>query len=314
MKLLLVIVLFLTGYLLNTSSESNCLAFQLVQNQMLVTAVSEGSDQPRLLNLGCRKSSTSQVEDADWPGHINDNRCAEGIVPQGIIGMDEFRKRFDRCHLDFDKQRICTLEAADIDAYRTEGYQEITSDFRSDGIYITILLRRKKYHLKLDTGFCGSIAMSSNDAKPFDKERCQRYEDRTGEFAVYPNKWITLGGNYYNAAIVVDGEASSKLGIGIIKGFNWIIDFSKREVYIKKNALGIDAENVFPSFRVEKFRSELVIASKTKTCRQFSLGDIVTTVNGQTVTSENICEIQELLNAVVNWDKIDIQTETRTKR
>ncbi|CAM3466763.1 hypothetical protein FLLO111716_12490 [Flavobacterium longum] len=240
--------------------------------------------------------------------------CADTGAEQGIVGFEEFRRRFPRCHVNFDKLEICAVKRDEVDSYAANGCQKISSNFRADGIYVTILLRRKKYELKLDTGFTGGIAMSAIDAKPFEKDRCHRYENKTGEFAVFPNKWFTIGNNYYNTAIVVANEDVSRLGVGIMKGFNWIFDFDKHEVYIQKNTLGLDAENTFPLFQVDVTQSGLVITSKIKTSRQISLGDIVTKVNGVSVTSENICEMKQMLNGKANWDRVDIQTETQISK
>lgn len=265
----------------------------------------------RLLDLDCRKSVLYAKERT---GIADIDFCPGSTAGQGIVGFEEFRKRFPRCHVNFDKLEICTIKRDEVDSYLLDGYQKIRADFRADGIYVTVLLRRKKYKLKLDTGFTGSIAMSAIDAKLFEKDRCQHYENQSGEFAVYPNKWITFGSHYYNTAIVVTNDNVSRLGMGIIKGFNWMIDFDRRELYVRKNTLGLDAENTFPSFQVGVTQSGLVITSKSKTSRQISLGDIVTKVNGVQVTSENICEMKEMLNGKANWDRVDIQTETQISK
>ena len=303
-----IFVLFVVGCLTKAATnQSNCSSFQLIQNRILISDHSDGMNALRLLDLDSRKSVLYHKENA---GIANINFCADTTAGQGIVGFEELRRKFPRCHVNFDKLEICAIKKEEEDSYAADGFQKISSDFRTDGIYVTVLLRRKKYELKLDTGFTGSITMSAIDAKPFEKDRCHRYENKTGEFAVFPNKWFTIGNNYYNTAIVVAHDDVSRLGVGIIKGFNWIFDFERREVFIKKNTVGLDSENTFPSFQVDAIRSALVITSKIKTCRQFALGDIVRTVNGQSVTSENICEIKRMLNSSVNWDKIDIQTET----
>lgn len=312
MKPLIIFVLFVFGCLTKaTTSQSNCSAFRLFQNRILISEHFDGMNALRLLDMDCRKSVPYHKENASI---ANIGFCPDSTVAQGIVGFEEFRKRFPRCHINFDKLEICTIKRDEVDRYAADGYQKISADFRADGIYVTVLLRRKKYELKLDTGFTGGIAMSAIDAKPFEKDRCQHYESQSGEFAVYPNKWITFGSHYYNTAVVVTNDNVSRLGMGIIKGFNWMINFDRRELYVRKNTLGLDAENTFPSFQVGVTQSGLVVTSKSKTSRQISLGDIVTKVNGVPVTSENICEMKQMLNGKPDWDRVDIQTETQISK
>lgn len=264
----------------------------------------------KLIALGRRKSVSPNDQKAAASVH---DFCDGDDIHHGIVGFEEFCNRFRRCHIDFDKQQICSLEKGVASSHLAGSYRKIESLFDKGGIYITILLRRKKYKLKLDTEFKGGIAMTVRDAKSFEKERCVNYTAQSGEFAVYPNKWVAFGGDYYNSAIVVTKDVS-RLGMGFIKGFNWIIDFDRREVFIQKNTLALDADNAFPSFQVSAITSGLALTSKVKTCREYSLGDIVKSVNGRQVTSENICEIKQMLNACMSWDKFDIQTETIEKK
>lgn len=235
-----------------------------------------------------------------------DGNCKSPPI-SGRIGYDFFRKSQKVFKLDFDEPALAVT-----DEPVEKEYQEIKSDFRADGIYITVMLKWKTYQLKFDTGYSGTIFMSDKDAARFIREACKDYESLDGNYAVYPNKWITINGNYYNAPVTVANRGVSRIGMGFLKGFNWIIDFRRHKVYLRKNSISLDAQNVFPPDYIADIQNgRLKITTKHTKAKQFQLGEAIEMVNGIRVTAENICEMKALLSATPNWDMLNIQSKAR---
>ena len=98
------------------------------------------------------------------------------------------------------------------------------------------------------------------------------------------------------------------IGIEFMKGFDWIINFNKNNVYVKRNTNKI--ENVFNRrvayfARVEKGKLCIILKEKSQT--KYNLSDEVVSVNQIKVTSENICELQNLLNKTEDWNTLQLE-------
>jgi len=235
------------------------------------------------------------------------NECNNVNEINGRLGYSLFDKSNRVIYFDFDSEQICCLSSSEFDALVKEGYVETKASFRSDAIYIPIEIKWKKYYLKFDTGFTGTVFMNQRDAAAFLKEQCKMYENATGSSSVYPNKWITFSGSYYNSAVAVAAKGTSKIGIGFLKGFNWIIDFRNQKMYAKKNTISLDAENVFPPDLQAKVRKGKLIVISKNVGAIFPIGSTITAVNGTPVTSENLCDMEALIQNTKNLKQLDIQ-------
>ena len=239
-----------------------------------------------------------------------DTFCQTG--QNGNLGYEFFRRSQQIFLFDFDALTLCNIDGQDLSAYFDQHYTPIDADFRKNGIYIPILIKWKVYKVKLDTGYTGSVFINNSAAEPFIKEPSRTYNSLGGNFSVYPNKWITLGKHYYNSSIEVSDKGDSCLGMGFIKGFNWIIDFNRHKVYFKKNGNSLDAQNIFPpQYSVSLAKGKLVITSKAEKATKYQLGDIISSVNGTAVTGENICQIKGFFHTVKNWGDQQIQVTDR---
>jgi hypothetical protein len=302
--------------------NKGCEKIILSENQILLHNVTN-DDAAFAINLGLTESAvfSSQTSKKIAKGFNNglfsgpkllsltvrtDNACDSSFVA-GHIGYDVFRRSGQIYKLDFDTGNLCCLTSVEIDQ-QTKNYHEIDAVFRSDGIYIPIMLRWKTYELKFDTGYSGTIAMTAKDAARFVKEPCKKYQTDNGNFAVYPNKWITINGNYYNSSVTVFDRGTSKIGLGFLKGFNWIIDFRSRKLYLQKNGISLDAQNSFPpDYRVAVIGKQLKIALKSTTANAYQIGDLIAKVNNVAVTAENLCEMAALLSSRANWESHQLQ-------
>ena len=56
---------------------------------------------------------------------------------------------------------------------------------------------------------------------------------------------------------------------------------------------------------------EVIVKEKSQT--KFNLGDEIVSVNGQKVTTENQCELQDLLNKTEDWSSLQIEVLSNSK-
>jgi hypothetical protein len=234
--------------------------------------------------------------------------CQAMPVATGCFGFDLFRKSQQVFHLDFDNSRLCCVSIDQTTTLIQNGYREIKCNFQKDGVYIAIIIRKKNYYLKFDTGYSGNIMMSADDAAPFSKDICKSYLNSDGDFKVYPNKWITVDKSFYNSTITVKEIRKSLIGMGLIKGFNWIIDFRNQKVYLRKNGLGLDAQNSFPpDYQADIKNGNLIIVGLNRKLSKVRLGDHIVKVNGINVTAENSCNLKAFIERNANNGNIDFE-------
>jgi hypothetical protein len=129
-------------------------------------------------------------------------------------------------------------------------------------------------------------------------------------FNIYQMKMTISDDLIIDQSVAIDLESKrSVLNQQFIKKFNWIIDRKANRVYCKpinranlqsvykiptKNQLTtVNNNNLFVSFSIENIS-------------KFNVGDQINSVNNQKVTSENICEMQELLNKTQDWDSLNL--------
>lgn len=96
------------------------------------------------------------------------------------------------------------------------------------------------------------------------------------------------------------------VGVMFIRKFNWILDFKNNKIYFKK----IDKEKTIKSFQqpyaVRNLENKLVISAKNNIMKEYEIGDEITSVNDIKITTQNICEMQKLLNTSNNWGNLNI--------
>jgi hypothetical protein len=305
-----------------------CESFTIEDNRILINASIADSQKVFKLDFGRIESSVNrninkgtrfyEIDNTLFSGEtkfalspMKRKSCDNIIAINGRFGYDLFRKSRQLFHIDFDASTLCCINDQQKTTLLQRDYHETKSDFRKDGLYITVIIRRKSYNLKFDTGYDGTISMTSDNAEPFIKEACKTYQSIDGNFSIYPNKWVTISGSYYNVAVSVSGGETSRLGIGFLKGFNWIIDFKAQKVYVKKNSVGLDSENDFPpDFQAKAINGKLTVTCKSANATKFGLGSEITKVNGTLVTNENICELQAIIERSGNTNTLDIELFT----
>lgn len=205
---------------------------------------------------------------------------------------------------DFDALQLCPIESDTIEFLERTGYDKIKSRVTSDGISIEIEIRRQRHWVKFDFGFDSLLMLKFDENLPFFKEEHSVVQSLDGTFSVYPNKAIKFNETYYSASVLLGRE--SKVGIGFLKGFNWIIDMRNRTVYIKKNGVSIDSSNEYQNRTVVK-NGVLIVSASDQSKSKFHVGDTISKIDSQTVTAENACEWAARLNGVSTWKSFNIE-------
>lgn len=254
------------------------------------------------------------------------NKCTKKNEFQGILGVDVIFQDNLLLLMDFTNSSIEYITYLDINKLLTkDGYQKIKSECKMNQIFIFLNIDKKEYRFKLDTGFLGNIVIPYNDKLNFEKhknvviegEYFQTVSGRTnGEETFYENLEVNFGDlNVHSNVLVSKTIKAQNIGINFIKGFDWIIDFYNNEVYIKKNKTEIISalEKRIFQYKISEINNKLIIIAKQKNQSKYAIGDQITSINKVKVTSENVCEMQELLNNTEDWNSLTLEIIPKTK-
>jgi predicted aspartyl protease len=253
------------------------------------------------------------------------SKCAKSKKSYvGIIGLSVFFENSLSLQMDFTNNDICNISSEQLNKLiQNEDYELIKSKTHSDKIFIFLKVEGKEYKFKLDTGFSGNIIMPYNKKLNFNNPNkrelagslYQTVSAQTfGKEVNYEKMPVSFGSHSFSSKLNVSTSIKSQnVGIEFIKGFDWIIDVKNNKVYIKKNKNNIVNEfSKKINFLAKIIDKELKIMVKEKSQREYNIGDIITHVNKIKITSDNICEMQDLLNKTEDWSSLNLEV-TSTK-
>jgi hypothetical protein len=237
----------------------------------------------------------------------------------GIIGMDLFFKNKSSLSLDFSNNKICNLNSSQQNELIKNDFVLIKSECKRGQIFIFLTIKNKDYRFKLDTGFVGTLTIPFTEDLDFSEFISVTYLGKmfrtasaftSGEESFYENVPVLFGSEKINSKLLVSKSIKAQnVGMGFIKAYDWIIDYNQNKVYVKKNKNNIGAtinKNAF-QYRASNENGKLYIVTKQSTLNLYKLNDEIVSINNKIVTSENICESQDLLNNTQNWDTLNIE-------
>lgn len=248
-----------------------------------------------------------------------ESKCNKSTM-KGILGLDAFFEDKTVMFLNFSNNEVCNIDPSDvgIKISQDSGYHLVESECFQNQIYVYLVIEGKKLRFKLDTGYGGNIIMPASEATKFINNNQMTIQGTfyttVSSFAVgtdifYEKMPVHFAGRDFEAKTNVSTSIKAQnIGINFIKGFDWIIDYHKNKIYVKRNANII--ENTFNrriTYYAKAEKEKLLISAKELSQRKFNLGDEIISVNGKRVTPENNCEIQDLLNRTEDWNTIDIE-------
>lgn len=129
---------------------------------------------------------------------------------------------------------------------------------------------------------------------------------------------LKMGNNlvfYYSLGIDKSSDRSI-LSKSLIERFNWYVDKKNNKVFCKpinkeKFEIKTDLSKRNNRMYANEFDGKLKIYYKNFESK-IAIGDQITSVNNQQVTSENICQIRQLLNETEDWNTLNIQIASKT--
>lgn len=255
----------------------------------------------------------------------NSTKCQKESIHRGIIGIDSFFNNDDLLMLDFSNNKICNISVDEKKELITNNnFQKIKSTCNSNQIFIYLTINDKEYKFLLDTGFNGNVVIPFSKKLNFLNYKSTILEGTlfktvtsytNGEETYYDNVPIKLNSEIINSKILVSKSLKHQnIGLGFIKGFDWIIDFNQNQIYLKKNKNLIETnyQATFNYLASEK-NNKLIIFAKEKNQSKYAIGDQITSINNVKVTPENICEMQELLNDTKDWNTLTLEIIPVTK-
>lgn len=243
----------------------------------------------------------------------------------GILGMDVFFENQSIMQLDFTNNKVCNINNQQLQEHLIKfKYQLLKSKCKSSQIFVFLTIEGKEYKFKLDTGYNGNIIMPYDDKLNFINENkielegslYQTISSHTkGEELMYEKMPIVFAGQSMQAKVNVSNTIKAQnIGIEFIKCFDWLIDYNHNKVYVKRNQNEIESNfkrKVSYYAKVKAKKLEVVIKEKSQT--KFNLGDEIISVNGQKVTAENQCELQDLLNKTDDWNTLQLEVISNSK-
>ncbi|WP_442787430.1 hypothetical protein [Flavobacterium suncheonense] len=245
-------------------------------------------------------------------------RCQKKEIYGGIIGLDVAFIDGKSLFIDFSNNKLCNIRQEEKENLISKGYSKVKSECTSSKVYIFINIEGKEYRFKLDTGYYGNIIIPYNGQIDLSKYNSLTYEGSSlktinsttnGEEIYYENVGTAISDFNVQTNIHVSKTITAQnLGLTFMKGFDWIIDFDKNEVYVRRNETKIDFmfNTQMQNYSTMEKNGKLIISSKLKQLTKYSLGDEITEVNDQPITQENICDIQKILNQTNDWESLKV--------
>ncbi|MBC7438474.1 MAG: hypothetical protein H7250_00610 [Flavobacterium sp.] len=236
----------------------------------------------------------------------------------GLFGYDFFRDSEYVTMIDFDKLYISNYKNERLNELIQDGFTEIKSEFKYQWLSIFVIINNVEYKFKMDTGFSGSFSIPFSKKISFLQEEHQSIQGSLYQTAsgltkenidyIFSNKELIFNNNNYKTSLTISKAIQAQnVGMGFIKGFNWIIDSKNKKIYAKKNSLELDTNSAFTKKHVVVASNhQLKIIYKNVTEIKYNVGDEITSINNQKVTPENICEMQDLLNKTDDWNALKL--------
>lgn len=247
-------------------------------------------------------------------------KCQKKEEFVGILGLDVFFKDNSILQLDFSSNKICNISNSQMNEIIKDNYFEIKSECRSKQIFVFLNIEGKEYRFKLDTGFAGTLVIPYEEKLNFTTFNSlttiggmYRTASSTtyGEEVFYENVPVKFNYNVLATKLLVSKTIKSQnIGLALIKGFDWIIDYNNEKVFIKRNNNIIDSNFNSNTFRylVSEKDGKLLISTKQKQLKDYNLGDEIFSINSEKIVPENICQMQDLLNQTQDWSNLKIES------
>ncbi|MEO8769481.1 MAG: hypothetical protein ABI402_05335 [Ferruginibacter sp.] len=250
---------------------------------------------------------------------LNKDKCSTVKKLSGVYGADLFKKNKAILLIDIEEKKLCNLTDSVLTSIIQTGFTEIKSTFGMKIITVYVNIDGKEYPFGFDTGFTGSFTMPYSEDIDFLKDTHISMEGmqaititgiQKGTSDVYEEKKIAIGATDFVTMISVStGIKSQNMGMGFMKGFNWVIDYKHKKIYFKKIAEQQDSKlDSVNNYNARIVKNKLIVASRKVNMTEYNIGDEIISVNGQAVNDTNKCEMLQLLAKSTDWKTVNVIT------
>ncbi|MES2747229.1 MAG: hypothetical protein V4648_02555 [Bacteroidota bacterium] len=239
---------------------------------------------------------------------------------KGLIGLFNILSSTYSIHMNFGESSLCNLDENEKNEMITKnGFEELKCEYKNSIIYVFLEIENKEYKFKLDTGFTENIVVPYSKEIKFENRNYSKFEgsffkslssETKGNESIYADMPIKIGNQVvYSNLNSSSSIKSQNIGIGFIKGFDWIIDYKNKKLFYKKNKNRIETSIKYKNPLYSNVVNDklVVIIKNSNSNSAFNLGDEITSINSKKVTPENICEMQNLLNSTTNWETLNLE-------
>ena len=252
----------------------------------------------------------------------NDVLCGESLSKYPILGAKvifPFEITYTKVNLNFTDNKITYYENNDDTTFDVSGYKSIKCKFKwqENLLYVYPVVNGIEYECLFDTGNNGYLILKNNK-KAFEIQTNDIVVEGTpgisitgidnmGKFVIRDNEIVTLGEEDFTTTVMyVPDIIQSNMGLKFISRFDWF--FKSGLLYYKpRNVEGVDYQIKSPYRIIATDKGLMVIMKVVDDKNTLRFGDIITSVNGDKITAENICHYNELLNNAKDWNEFEIE-------
>lgn len=249
--------------------------------------------------------------------------CSDNYYYKGIIGSSFFKKSESKMYLfDFDNLILKISK----DKLVEKDYLEVKAKFFNNHFVIYLKINGHEEPFLFDTGNTAYplIIGGTSNIKPIN------YTEFIGSEVIVASGNVKANSKYSNENDLLISEYKmntpicftsrkmdkyNNMGLGFIKYFNWIIDFKNEKAYFKRNSVLFGKHDIVPKYKYlcMIINKQLKIITKLKSETTYNINDQIISINNQKVTTENICDMQDLLNKTQDWNSLNLEVIPKTK-
>lgn len=237
-----------------------------------------------------------------------------------IIGFQGIN--MTRYMLDFSNNQIYHIP--DSIAIDTTGFIPIKCKFYRDVLWVYPRINGVEYECIFDTGN-GAAGILLQDEQRIEVPRDGDYvfegsygvaiggATKKQHFVMAPKESISLVGDDKEVDVMyVKSMSSNNMGLKAISKYDWIIaGWGKtQKVYVRPHVTDDVKPLKTPAYRLSVSDGTLKILTRLIDGNEvFKVGDQIVSVNGETITEENICYYYDLLTENQDWSEFNIKVK-----
>lgn len=237
---------------------------------------------------------------------------------QGVLGLDAFLGSESLMMLNFEEGSLSFIDREE--DLKLDEFKKVRSSFKYGSIWLQLRIGNVWDYYIFDTGAEFFMSKKENPFKDeiLSEDSFKSVNIMSGNSIVPSETIFYKDQNVYATGLQIDNNIiqinknlnSNILGYEFIKNYNWIIDFKRNKVYAKK-IRNFNSDKFFNDLEdVENLAAAMngklmIIYSRNK---NYIVGDIIRSINGEKVTNENICEMQKkLLDSRSDWSELKFE-------